>query len=269
MTKIAFLGLGAMGRRMAAHLIAAGHDVTVWNRSPDKASDLNAKSAVTPEDAVAGADAVLTMLTDDTASTEVWSRVAPHLGAHALTVEMSTVSPDQIARLRATLPTLIDAPVAGSLPQADAGELIFLTGGAPEQIDRFRPLAEAMGKAVLHAGDSGKGAALKLAINTALGIQTAMMAELLRLGQAFDIAPATLLDLLAPTPVMSGTATVMGNLIAAGKHDPLFPVDLLIKNLGYALGSGADMPVTQAVLAAFEATSAAGHGDQNISAIAA
>lgn len=271
MTKIAFLGLGAMGRRMATRLIETGHDVTVWNRTPGAADALvalGATAAATPQEAAQGAEGVLTMLTNDTASQAVWDEVLQTLPAHALAVEMSTVSPARIAELVALRPGLIDAPVAGSLPQAEAGELIFLAGGPKEDVDRFRPVATAMGKSLIAAGPSGKGAALKLAVNTALGIQTAMVAELQRLGSAHGIAPSDMMTFLGQTPVLSGTATVMGGLIAAERHPTLFPIDLLIKDLDYALDGAHSMPVTRAVQDAFRASSAAGRGGDNISAIA-
>lgn len=271
MTKIAFLGLGAMGRRMARRLIDAGHPVTVWNRSEGPGDELGAQGArvaLSPEDAANGAEIVLTMLTDDQASQDIWSSVAPQLSGSALAVEMSTVSPGRIKALRAKLPHVLDAPVAGSLPQAEAGELIFLVGGEPADIERFRPLAEVMGKSVVVAGTSGKGAALKLAVNTALGVQTAMMADLQAFGRAHGIAPRDLMELLSQTPVLSGTSTVMGGLMATDTHPRLFPIDLLIKDLDYTLNGAADLPVTRAVKEVFAASRADGKGDKNISAVA-
>ena len=274
MTKIAFLGLGAMGRRMVPHLIAAGHDVTIWNRSPDKSEGLNATLAPTPADAARGADIVLSMLTDDAASEAVWLGRDGALAAMpdgALAVEMSTVSPGWVLKLARAADDrslgFLDAPVAGSRPQADAGDLVFLVGGTDHDLARFQPLAEAMGKAVLHAGDRGKGAVLKLMVNGLLAVQTAAMAELLAFGTKGGIDPARAVELLSPVPVTSPAAAFVGGQIARGAHDPMFTVALMEKDLGYLLG-GADLPLIAETRARFAAAQARGHGEKHISAVA-
>ena len=273
MTKIAFLGLGAMGRRMVEHLVKADMDVSVWNRSPVAPID-RAAFAASPAEAARDADIVLTMLTDDAAAQTVWLGAEGALSTMrpgALAVEMSTVSTTWIDHLAQETEArgvgLLDAPVAGSRPQAEAGELVFLIGGTAENVDRFRPLAEAMGKAVLHAGDQGKGIVLKLMVNGLLAIQTAALSELLGFGIRGGIDPNRAVELLSPVPVTSPAAAFVARQIAEKAHDPMFTVDLMEKDLGYLVG-GADMPLMEETRARFGAASAKGHGGKHITAVA-
>src|ERR1700761_3541667 len=140
MTKIAVLGLGAMGSRMAANLLKAGHQVTVWNRTPDVAAALvaaGAKQVLTPREAAMGADFVIAMVRDDEASRTIW--LAPETGAlaglakDAIAIESSTLSPSWVRELGGVVAkkgvAFLEAPVAGSRPQAEAGQLVYLVGG--------------------------------------------------------------------------------------------------------------------------------------------
>ncbi len=278
MTKIAFLGLGAMGARMAARLIEAGHDVTVWNRTPDRADALvsaGATWAETPRAAAEGAAFVQTILTDDKAARDVWlgdTGALSGLSPDAVAVESSTISPAWAAELAAAVRDMgaafLDAPVAGSRPQAEAGELLFLAGGAPDTVDRFRPIATAMGKAVIHAGPAGQGVVLKMMVNALLGLQTAAMAEVLAYGAANGMNPAKALEFLKPTPLVSPAAALQCDKIVANDHAPLFTVDLLAKDLGYFLQDISAAPVIAATCAAYQAASKGGHGDKHMSAVA-
>ncbi|HGG62946.1 MAG TPA: NAD(P)-dependent oxidoreductase [Rhodobacteraceae bacterium] len=278
MSNITFLGLGAMGSRMAQNLITAGHDVCVWNRTPERCTplvDAGARTAPTPSKAVDGAEIVISMLTNDEASREVWfgkNGALTGLDPAALTVESSTVSPTYIAELNQALCTrgiaFLDAPVAGSRPQAEAGELVFLVGGAAQDVARFEPVALAMGKAVLHAGKSGQGSVLKMIVNALLAVQTVAIGELLTYADVQGLDPKTALSLLAPTPVMSPAAQMSGAMIVQGQHAPMFPINLLLKDLGYLLAGRNDLTVMSAVQDAFKRAKSAGLGDMHITAVA-
>ena len=269
MTRIAFLGLGAMGARMSVNLAEAGFDVVGWNRTPPAVSAIPLASTIS--DAVSGADIVIAMVTDDAASEEVWRVALPAMSKDALAVEASTVSPARMAAFaddtKANGIAAIGAPVAGSRPQAEAGELLFLTGGEKTDADRFAQAADAMGKAAIHAGTAVQAASLKLMINGMLAIQTAAMAEVLRFADKAGIDPDAAVDLMAPVPVMSPAATFVGKQIAARQHAPMFTVDLMEKDLGYLTASGAS-PVLSEVRAAFARAQQAGHGGQHITAVA-
>lgn len=270
MTRIAFLGLGAMGTRMASNLHHKGFDVVGWNRSPMTDPALPIANSI--EDAVKDADIVIAMVTDDAASAAVWSTAFPAMPAGALAVEASTVSPARIAAFSHEAETYglraIAAPVAGSRPQAEAAELLFMTGGRQEDTERFQPAAEAMGKAALYAGSVEQAAALKLIVNGLLAIQTAAMGEILKFAKSAGFTPDAAMDLLAPVPVTSPAAAFVGRQIAAGQHEPMFTVDLMAKDLGY-LTEGREMPVLSEVLASFVRAQNAGHGGQHITAAAA
>jgi 3-hydroxyisobutyrate dehydrogenase-like beta-hydroxyacid dehydrogenase len=273
---IGFIGLGAMGARMAAHLLEA-HDVRVHNRTKARAAALveaGAAWASTPREAAEGADLVVVIVTDDEAAEQVW--LDPERGAlagmaeGALAIESSTVTPGFVARLAraagAAGVRLLDAPVAGSTPQAEARQLVHLVGGAADDLAEAEPVLALMGAKRVHAGPSGHGARLKLLVNAAFATQVALMAELLGAAAATGADPAAIHALLAAMPVTSPAAAAAGALMVAGDHAPRFPVDLVAKDLRYASGLG-DTPLVRAALERYERASEAGHGGENLTAV--
>lgn len=280
MTRIAFLGLGAMGRRMAARLLAAGHPVTVWNRSPQPADALRALGAdvaATPRAAVAGAAVVISMVFDDAASRRVWldaqDGALAGLAPAAIAIESSTVTPGWIGELAAAAAArgvgFVDAPVAGSRPQAEAGQLIFMAGGDAAAVARVTPLLRTMGRALHHVGKVGSGAWLKLAVNALFGTQVAAMAEVLAQLRAAGLDTARAVEALRAMPVTSPAAAGAAVLMLAADYRPQAPVDLIAKDLGYALASSAQpLPLTQAVAERFAAARRAGYGGDNLVAVA-
>jgi 3-hydroxyisobutyrate dehydrogenase len=283
MTQITFLGLGAMGSRMAARLVAAGHAVTVWNRSPQAAEALRALGATvaaTPRGAAQGAEIVISMVFDDGASRAVWlderTGAIGGLSPTALAIESSTLTPAWLQELGAAMKTrglaFLDAPVAGTRPQADAGQLIFMAGGDAAAVERARPVLLQMGGALHHLGPVGSGAWLKLVVNALFGTQVAAMAEQLALLRAADVEVECALAALKAMPVTSAAAGGAASLMLARNFAPQAPVDLIAKDLDYALRSaeqaGAALPVTAAVAGRFHAASAAGYGHENLVAVA-
>jgi 3-hydroxyisobutyrate dehydrogenase len=258
MTRIAFLGLGAMGTRMAGRLIAAGHEVTVWNRTSMSLD--GAKLAGTPRAAVMGAEVVITMLRDDAASGAVWSQALAAMMPGAIGIE---------AAARGV--AFLDAPVAGSRPQAEAGQLIFMAGGAAPNLARAEPVLMAMGATVHHAGGPGAGAAVKLMVNSLFGTQLAAMAELIGLAAKAGIDPARAVDIIGATPVASPAVKGAAAAMLAGAFSPAFPIDLVEKDFALALQTGvqvsADLAVTSAVHSVYAAAMAEGHGADNITGI--
>ena len=277
MARVSVLGLGAMGSRMAGALLRAGHEVTVWNRTPERAEALAAlgvKRAATPRDAVAGAEFAISMVRDDAAAREVW--LNPGHGAVAglahgtVAIESSTVTPAWVRELASACDGVgadfLDAPVAGSRPQAEAGQLIFLVGGAPDVLARAEPVLQAMGGAIHRAGPIGSGATVKLAVNALLGVQIAAMAELVGwLGKCpLDLAQAV--RIIAATPVASPAARAAAENMLAGNFAPLFPVELVAKDLGY-LTTRPVAPVTAAAQAVFEQALHDGRGAEHATAV--
>lgn len=283
MTKIAFLGLGAMGSRMAPHLIKAGHDVTVWNRSPAAAAvaaavALGARSAATPREAAEGAEFVFSMLTDDDASNAVWlaadTGALAGLGRGAVAIEASTVSPEWLRTLAAAVEAhgaaLLDAPVVGSLPQAEAAQLILLAGGEPEVFEKAKAVLGCVAGTVHHVGPQGQGATMKLAANALLAIQVAAIAETLVALDKSGIAPQRALEIISGLPVISPAGKGFAGLMVAGDFAPRFTAALIAKDLRYAAAEAAEtkakVPVLQTVLGVFDELCASGYGGENISA---
>jgi 3-hydroxyisobutyrate dehydrogenase len=264
---ITILGQGAMGSRIADRLEAAGYVVARWNRTG---------STQTPRQAVADADIVIAMLRDDEASKSVWTDMATGaiggIKAGALAIESSTLTVDWVRELADAMSgagrDFIDAPVLGSRPQAEAGQLIHLIGGDSVLVDKAKPVLAAIGGAQLHAGPVSSGAALKLIANTLFGIQVAAMAELIGRMHALGLDPAATVDLLSQTPLLSPGAKGAAGLMLAGKHDPMFPVELVAKDFGYATGEQtAAMPVAKAALGVFRNAQDRGLGDKNLTVV--
>lgn len=280
LTRIAFLGLGAMGTRMAARLIGAGYPVAVWSRSrPELAGGplAGATTAATAIAAASEADIVISMVTDDEAARSVWldqeTGAASGLRPGTIAIECSTVTPGWIGELsRATASRgagLVDAPVAGSRPQAEAGQLIFMAGGDAETVAAAEPILAAMGSAVHHVGALGQGAAMKLAVNTLFAGQVALAAEVLQMLLRTGVAQSRIVDVLSAMPVTSPATAVALRMMAAGTHAPLFPIALVAKDLRYATPTEeqARMPVSLAVRNLFEDADRRGFGRDHITAV--
>jgi 3-hydroxyisobutyrate dehydrogenase len=279
MAGVAFLGLGAMGSRMAARLIAAGHDVTVWNRSADAAQPLvaaGAKTAGSPAEAAVDAGFLVSMVRDDAASRTVWTGDGGALAAmrdDAVAIDCSTLSLAWVRELSALMAdagrVFLEAPVAGSRPQAEAGELIFLAGGSREAFGAAAPLFDAMGKAAHRVGEHGSGIAAKLVVNAMLAVQAATIAETVCALEKAGLDPERIFAAALQTPVFGPAAHGLAKSVLARAFPPLFPVELAEKDLSYALDvSPADMPVTDAVRAVFAKAVAAGHGEEHLTAVA-
>ncbi|WP_328929693.1 NAD(P)-dependent oxidoreductase [Streptomyces sp. NBC_00190] len=250
--KIAFLGLGHMGAPMARHLLAQGHALTVWNRTPDKAEALAAAGATvaaTPAGAVRDADLVVTMLADQAALRAVSDALlsdsaALRPGVHW--IDTSTVGPDTVRALAARLPegvTLTDAPVMGSVDRAATGKLWVLAGGDPLP-GPVRELLNTLGEVTV-CGPAGSGAALKLVLINAVVGGVGLVAEALRLGQVLGLPQELVRAELARGPLAGAVARTY----ADASH---FPVALAAKDVALATGH-APLPILEAVHATLTA----------------
>ena len=259
MSRIAVLGLGAMGIRMARALVGGGHTITVWNRSAARGEALRAEGAVvalSPHDAVREAEFVISMVRDDVASRSVWMEggALSALSPGAIAIESSTLSMQwirELAGLASARPGVcfLDAPVVGSRPQAESRQLIFLAGGSADEIGRAKPILESMGSAIHHVGPVGAGTAVKLAVNALFATQVAVLAELVGVLAKSGIDLGKAVDAIASTPVCSIAAKSAAASMLAKRFEPLFPVELVEKDLGYvrALAKAANMPISDAV----------------------
>ncbi|TDQ54214.1 NAD(P)-dependent oxidoreductase [Actinorugispora endophytica] len=240
MSTIAFLGVGAMGAPMARRLLAAGHPVTVWNRTRARAEPLaggGARVARDPADAVRGADIVITMLAGPAAVLAVADAALPGLGGGARLVEMSTVGPGTVAELAARLPegtTLVDAPVMGSVDRAATGTLSILAGGDVAPVE---PVLAELGT-VTRCGPAGSGAALKVVLINAVIGGVALVGEALALGDALGLPEELTRDALARGPLA-------GPLRRALDTDAHYPLGLAAKDTALARAA-ADLPLARA-----------------------
>ncbi|MFI9804876.1 NAD(P)-dependent oxidoreductase [Streptomyces sp. NPDC052301] len=240
--KVAFIGLGHMGVPMARRLLAAGHPLTVWNRTAAKAGPLVAEGAVlaaSPADAVRDADVLITMVAGPDALDAIAAEVAPALRSGARWIEMSTVGPDAVRALAIRLGsgvTLVDAPVLGSTDRAAEGELGILAGG---DVAGVAHVLARLGT-VTRSGPPGSGAALKLVANAAVIGGVGVVAEALRLARALGLDEDVARAALGRGPLGGAVARAF----ADGVH---FGTGLAVKDAGLAT-KAARLPVTQAVL---------------------
>lgn len=280
--KVAVLGLGVMGAGMAQNLRKAGFDVTVWNRTAAKA-ELFAKdggtAASSPAEAVKDARIVISMLADDDASRAAWmgdDGALAGMTVNAIAVESSTVSPVWIAELHAAAQArgvrLLDAPVTGSKPQAEAGQLTFLTGGDGATVEEARPVLAAMSKQVLALGPVGSGAQLKLVNNFLCGVQIVSFAEALTWIERSGLDRTLALEFLKTAAPGSGIVAGMSERMTKRTYEVNFALDLMRKDMAYAQAAAANFGVDLTTAANAEVKFATaqeqGLGGKDMSAVA-
>ena len=280
MAKIAFLGLGRMGLPMAIRLVDAGHDVTVWNRTAEKARPAvqkGARRAASPADAAGGAEAVCTMLATPAALDEVLfgpEGAAAAMPSGATLLEMSTVGPHAVAEVRTRLPEgagMLDAPVLGSVPEATEGSLKVFAGGDAETYERWRPVLGTFGSPRL-LGPVGSGAAMKLVVNSTLMVLMAGLGEALALGDGFGLEQGAMLDILSDSAI-GVTARGKRSRIERGAYPPNFTLELARKDaelvVEEARRAGVEMPVAIGASGWMTEADEAGFGGLDYSAVIA
>ena len=239
--RVAFLGLGIMGRPMAANLAKAGHEVTVWNRTPGKEVE-GAKTATSPAEAVHGAE-IVWMCVSDTKAVEALlfgsQGAESSLSEGMIVVDSSTISPTATRkfaeRVRARGVQYVDAPVTGSKVGAEAATLIFIVGGEESAIERLKPLFSAMGKQFFRMGDTGKGQAAKLAMNLQIAMIYEGFAEALTLAAKLGVDAETILPLIQASMVKSGVVEYKAPFVLKRDYSPNFPLRLMYKDIRLAL----------------------------------
>ncbi|MDB6002952.1 MAG: 3-hydroxyisobutyrate dehydrogenase [Rhizobacter sp.] len=280
MAKLAFLGLGLMGTPMATRLLDAGHDLTVWNRTSAKTEPLvgqGASAAPSPAEAVAGADAVITMLATPQALQQVLfadDGVVGALDPGQCLIDMSTVGPETIRSVAMRLPsdvTLVDAPVRGSVPEATAGRLVIFVGATEPAFAHVQPLLAPLGT-LHHVGGPGAGAATKVVVNLTLGVTMTALGEALALADTLGLDRETLLDILAESPIGSTVRSKRAN-IESGTYPPGFKLSLALKDLRLVTRSpaqpGRDLRLAAASRSWLEEAAQAGAADLDYSAVVA
>jgi len=268
-SRVAFIGLGTMGLRMARNLVAAGHDVVGCDLDPAHAEALGGPVAATPAEAASGAEFALLSLP----SPEAVEAVAGQLPESVPLVDLSTGPPALARRLAERFDAALDAPVSGGPRGAETATLTIMVGGREEDFDRARPLLEALGRPVL-VGGPGAGQAAKLCNNLIAGTTMAAIAEACAIAEREGIEPRTLYDLLTTS---TGDSRVLRTRFplpgvdeahpASRGFEPLFMLDLMAKDLALALGLADGAPVASAALAEYRRAQAAGRGALDYSAI--
>jgi 3-hydroxyisobutyrate dehydrogenase-like beta-hydroxyacid dehydrogenase len=236
-TALAFLGLGAMGAPMAARLIGAGHDVTVWNRTRSRAEALEgaARIAGSPADAARGVDAVITMLATPDAVSEVVfgpQGVVAGIAPGTPLIDMSTIGPDHLADVRTRVPggvEVIDVPVLGSVSNAVDGTLKLFFGGSADAFARWRDVLAPLGTPV-HIGPAGAGAAMKLVANSTLAGLMSLTGEALALADGFGLDRERTLSVLLDSPIGPAMSRKLDK-IERNHYAPSFALALMLKDM--------------------------------------
>lgn len=242
--KLAFIGLGIMGSRMASNLLANEVELTVYNRSPEPLDQLvqkGAKKASSPTEAVRDADLVLSMLSTPEVVEKLFLGEDGALQAMkkgAIWADHSTVDPSFSKRCGEAASkagiAFLDAPVSGSKPQAENAELILLVGGDEKHVETLRPYAELMGKRLLHAGEIGKGSSFKMVVNMMLAQSMLAFSEATLFGESLGISEETLLNEL-PHMVVSAPLTIpKAEKLRNEDYSEQFPLELMHKDLHLA-----------------------------------
>ena len=237
-----------MGSRIARRLADAGHELTVWNRTRSKADALGVPVADTPAAAAAGSEVVITMVADPLALqtvTESPEGVAAGAGDETTLIDMSTVGPAAIERLRGVVSApLLDAPVLGSLSEAESGTLHIFVGGEREDYERWQGLLSVLGTPI-RVGPSGAGASAKLVANTTLVDVIATIGEALALAEALGLSRDAAFAVLATT-ALGDQAERRRPALESGEFPPRFPLRLARKDADLIAEQGLDLRVTHA-----------------------
>jgi 3-hydroxyisobutyrate dehydrogenase len=281
--KVAFLGLGIMGSRMATNLCRAGFEVHAWNRTRARAEELAAEHgavvADTPAEAAAAAGIAITMVVDSPEVEAVLfgpDGAAGGLSDGGLAIDMSTIAPSASRALGERLArrgiAFLDAPVTGSKPKAEDGTLTIMVGGDAAEFERAKPLFEAMGKLVLHVGPQGHGSMVKLINNTIAAVNTTAIAEGIDVGRRAGLDLDKLLEVVGAGSGASAMLDLKAQPIIEHDYEPLFKLGHMLKDVRHCLAEahqlGADMQVAAAAAALYAEADAAGHYDDDFAAVA-
>ena len=260
---IAVLGTGRMGAPIARRLAAAGHEVRAWNRTSEKCWGLGAEVAVSPEACVEGAAVVVTMLADGPCT----ESVVPSLSPDILWVQMGTIGVDETERLAGRHPNFVDAPVLGSTPHAESGELVVLAAGADAPEGLFEPIAQRVLRLSSRPGDATR---LKLVVNLWLSDLVEALAESFALAEGLGLEPRAFLEAISGMPMDTPYAHLKGGKMLTGDYSATFTLELALKDVRLALAAareaGIELPVAEATETRYANAVAMGHGSKDTAA---
>src|SRR5256885_3178241 len=282
--RVGFIGLGAMGSRMASRLLAAHHDVVVYNRTQERTRALERRGAAvaaTPGRLAAGVDIVFSSVANDAALEQVMFGPDGALAgtrAGATVIEMSTVNPRTSRQVheaaRSNGVSVLDAPVSGSTVQAEQGQLVIFVGGEEDVYQKCQPILAVLGSKTFYLGPSGAGATMKLCVNTLLGLGVQALAEAIALGVKAGLPRERFLQVLGETAVVSPSQKAKLENVRTNEYLPAFVLRLMFKDFGLivetAMELSVPMPATAAavqVAAAQRARQLAAHTAEDFSVI--
>ena len=286
MSKIAFIGLGNMGGGMAANLVKAGHEVHAFDLSAEalsRARDSGCATYTSVQEAVQGAEAVVSMLPNGAIVDSVYGAdVIGHAPTSALLLDCSTIDVATARKVAGAASSagyaMVDAPVSGGIAAANGGTLTFMVGGSDAAFASAEPILAAMGKAVIHAGDSGAGQAAKICNNMILGATMIATCEAFAMAEKLGLDLQTFYDISSKA---SGQSWSMTSYCPAPGVGPVSPADngyqggfaaaLMLKDLKLAMeaaaSAGAKVPMGQRAEELYAEYAASGHGGSDFSGI--
>lgn len=281
MGRVGFVGIGIMGSRMAARLLDAGHELTIYNRTASKCAPLADKGAVvadSPAAAAAGADVVFTNMADGSALKAVVlgpGGVIEADPAPALLVDMGTVAPAESAEIAAATAGrnigYLRSPVSGSTVLAEAGKLTILASGDKEVYEAADPYLAVIGETRYHVGGGEDARYLKLVLNMMVSTQVQILAEGLVLGEKAGLDWKGMLEVISNSVVGSPLVKYKAGPLGERNYAPAFLLGLMIKDLDLALAAaaenGVELPTTKAVREFYVRAADAGHAEQDFSAV--
>lgn len=281
-TRVAFLGLGIMGSRMAANLARAGFELTVWNRTAEKAERFAAEhgghAAATPAEAAAQAEIAVSMVVDGPQVRQVLlgeDGAAAGAPGGLLCVDCSTIGPAWATEIGAQLEDrglrMLDAPVTGSSPKAQDGTLTIMAGGSEADFEQAEPVLQAMGELIVHAGPLGHGQMIKLINNAVAAINTATVAQALVLGARAEVDLDALIRVVGAGSGASAMLDLKAGPMREHDYSTLFKLDHMLKDVRLCLEegqrAGAPFPFAALTREILSAASGRGHGDDDFAAL--
>jgi 3-hydroxyisobutyrate dehydrogenase-like beta-hydroxyacid dehydrogenase len=280
--KLGFIGIGLMGRPMTLRLLAAGHEVAVWNRTRDKLGavvEKGARAAASPAEVVRAAQIVMMCVTDQHAAHEVLfgrSGMIEAAEAGKLVVDFSSIAPasarEFAAKLEQKAMGLIDAPVSGGVAGAEKGSLAIMAGGKPEHIERVRPVVMHLAQRFTRMGDSGAGQATKLCNQVIVGSLIAVIAEAIRLAEAAGVDATRLPEALKGGFADSLPLQIFGARMASRTFEPsLGSSAIMLKDLDNAAAVAREnkvpLPMAGTAMQLYRLLAAQGRGEKEISTL--
>jgi 3-hydroxyisobutyrate dehydrogenase-like beta-hydroxyacid dehydrogenase len=282
--RVGFIGLGIMGSRQAASLRRAGFDLTVYNRTRERAeawaAEHGGQVAGSPREVGERSEVVITMVVD---GPQVEAMLLGEDGAAAaaepgtLFIDMSTIGPADARRIGAALGEqghrFVDAPVTGSAPKAEDGTLTIMAGGSDEDVARAMPLLEAMGELIVHVGAGGTGQQVKVLSNAVSAVNCATLAQALVVGRRADVNLEALLQVMAGGSANSTMLQLKGEPMLKHDFSPLFKLDHMLKDVRLCLeearAAGAAFPAAALAGELYAAGAGRGLGEQDFAAVLA